>query len=375
MYETGLYVGVVIWPLAGLWLLASLILALFRRRRKGALRQAGIAAIVFVLSFAGILYCNLNVYKDYGLSSPEGLAEARAARRAQEEAGTKIPEAVTQEAAARKEAETAAKARPTEEAGQCPVGTVVAVKADYEIRQAPGENAGRVVNEKATSILKTTHYHRIDPSTSVEILGCEENWTEIRITEPSWLASVRGWAPNEVLRDIERTADGARVYVENDVAWDGDTSRHKPEIVTMINKISREHAGCSSIDTGSLARSASRSKPGDPVFFVTCDPSGTPFNVWFRPGDVERTMTAARPIGQADAVQACEEEARRRATHPSTVDFSRFLDVAYSARPDGRVSLTSSFTARNGFNLEQTFAIRCLFDGNTMIEATVSEPQ
>ncbi|GAJ97023.1 hypothetical protein RRH01S_29_00510 [Rhizobium rhizogenes NBRC 13257] len=152
-----------------------------------------------------------------------------------------------------------------------------------------------------------------------------------------------------------------------------DTSKFKPQIVAMINKISRERTGCSKLDPGSVTLSPSKSKLRDPVFFVTCDPVGTAFNVWLRPTDIGKTVANVAPIGKGDTTLACETEAKAQATHPSTVDFSHFLDVAYSARPDGRVALDSSFTAKNSFNLELKYRIRCLFDGMKLIEATVIE--
>lgn len=253
-------------------------------------------------------------------------------------------------------------------------GAVVAVTGDYEARTAPSQDGDRIRNEKASSIVGETRYHRIDPSTTVKQVCIEGDWSEVQIVTPEWLAFVRGWVPNSVLRDIERTAEGTRVYVEEDFFWDKDASKHKKQIVAVTNKIAREHMGCSTLDTASVALSPSRSKPKDPVFFVTCTPSsGAPFNVWFRPSDADKTFAAVRPIPQGDAVLACEQAVKAAATHPSTVDFSRFLDVAYSAREDGRVALDSSFTAKNSFNLELKYRVRCLFDGMTLIESTVSE--
>ena len=253
-------------------------------------------------------------------------------------------------------------------------GAVVAVTGDYELRTTPSESGARIKNEKASSILKKTLYHRIDSSTTVKQTCVDGDWSEVQIVTPEWLTFVRGWVPNNVLRDIERTAGGTRVYVEEDFFWDRDTSKYKKQIVAVTNKIAREHTGCAILDAGTIALSPSRSKPKDPVFFVTCNPSsGVPFNVWFRPSDSSKTFAAVKPISRGDATIACEQAAKAAATHPSTVDFSTFLDVAYSAREDGRVALDSSFTAKNSFNLELKYRIRCVFDGQTLIESSIAE--
>lgn len=259
--------------------------------------------------------------------------------------------------------------------GQPGSGSVVAVIGSFEPRTSPSERGARIKNEKASSILRELHYHAIDSSTTVRQVCTDGDWSEVQIVTPEWLTFVKGWVPNNILRGIERTASGTRVYVESDFFWDEDTSKYKLQIVALVNKIAQEHAGCSTVDTASVALSPSKSKPNDPVFFVTCTPSGIPFNVWFRPSDVDKKFTAVSAIPQADAVIACEQAAKARAMHPSTVDFSRFMDVAYMMRQDGRVALDSTFTAKNAFNLELKYRIRCLFDGQTLIEANIAEAQ
>lgn len=248
----------------------------------------------------------------------------------------------------------------------------VAVLREYELRQSPDHNGARIKNEKASAILGGEHYHVVDTSTTVRTLCSSGEWTEVQIVTPDWLDFVRGWVPTDVLRSIERSSDGVRVYTVSDFQWDGATSAYQSQLVTIINKIAREHDGCRSIDTASLALSASRSRAEAPVFFVTCE-AATPFNVWFEPGDINRAFAPATAISRSDAVSRCEAEAKTRTTHPSTVSFSRILDVDYGTRPDGRAVLTSRFTARNSFNLELTYHIRCVFDGLSLIEASVDE--
>ncbi len=392
MFENLLRVSAFVGAVACIWLIVSLLRIAIPKWRRSAIRQSKWSAGLFVVTFFASITFNQVIYKDYGLSSNEGLAEARAARKAEAEAKiaednqkTEITqkEAVTNDALerARPLAEADGQTNISEdaddiaatEAKRCGTGTIMAVLDNYELRKDPTDTAERIINQKATEALGETHYQSIDKSTSLKIMGCSAEWTQVQITEPSWLTSIGGWVPSKVLRTIETTSDGARVYVESDLYWDNDTAKYKTQIVTMINKISRENDGCKTIDPSSIAKSVSRSKRNDPVFFVTCGEGSEIFNVWFKPTDVTTTMTATLPIAQGDAVLACEQAAKAKAAHPSTVDFSRFLDVAYSARPDGRVSLTSSFSAKNSFNLELTFNIRCLFDGNAMIEASVSE--
>lgn len=252
---------------------------------------------------------------------------------------------------------------------------VVAVSGEHVLHVSPNETSDKVKNAKATQILGKTQYHQIDGSTTVRRLCIQGDWTEIQIVTPDWLTFVKGWVPNSALRAIEQSTDGVRVFVEDDFYWDEDTSKFKKQIMAVVNKIARENANCPDPDPGSIAKSSTKSKPNDPVFFVTCGAGADVFNVWFRPGDAadEKALAAVTPISQAAAVEACEAVARDAATHPSTVDFSRFMDLSYFAHKNGNVRVTSTFTAKNAFDLELKYEIACFFEGNRLVEHSITE--
>jgi hypothetical protein len=78
-------------------------------------------------------------------------------------------------------------------------------------------------------------------------------------------------------------------------------------------------------------------------------------------------------IGRARGIELCEAYAKSNTTHPSTVQFSRILDLAVSEHPNGRTQVSSSFSAKNAFNLELKFNISCLFDEGGLLEASIDE--
>lgn len=254
-------------------------------------------------------------------------------------------------------------------------GDIVAVTGDHELHEAASSDAPKIKNEKASLALGEVHYQQIDNSTTVRRLCAQDEWTEIQIVTPDWLTFVKGWVPNSALREIEHSDDGARLYVESDFYWDDDTSKYKPQIVAVVNKIARENSNCSQIDPSSVAKSSSRSKAGEPVFFVTCGSGADVFNIWFRPKDADsgEAFVAKEPLGQSAAVDACEMAAKQAATHPSTVSFSRVWDLAYIPHVSGRARMVSTFTAKNAFDLELKFRIDCLFDGPSLIEINIAE--
>jgi hypothetical protein len=259
--------------------------------------------------------------------------------------------------------------------GGLALGDVVAPTGSYDVRALPSPDAPKIKNEKASRVFGKDHYHQIDRSTTVRRLCAQPEWTEIQIQSPEWLTHVKGWVPNEALREIERTESGKRIYVENDFRWDKDTSQFKPQILAVVNNISRENDNCSHIETATLAKSPSRSKPGDPAFFVTCGAGKDVFNVWFSPKDADAgtQFTAREPLEKTAAADACEIAARQAATHPSTVKFSRVWDMSYMPHLSGRARVVSTFTAKNAFNLELKYRIDCLFDGPALIETSIAE--
>jgi len=254
--------------------------------------------------------------------------------------------------------------------------STMAVSGEYELRSGPSQSSSRIRNEKASEITHTDQYQQVDNSTTVRRLCNDGEWSEVQIVEPDWLNFVRGWVPSHFLREITKDESGARVYVADDFIWDKDTRSYQREIVASVNMIARENSRCSKIDPSSVAKSPSRSAPGNPVFFVTCNEGASAFNVWFAPGDLAsgRHFAATPNIEQSSAIALCEIAAKEAAMHPSTVNFST-ADAIFSQHPSGRSRLIASFKARNSFNLELTFRISCLFDGGTLIETLIAEDQ
>lgn len=254
-------------------------------------------------------------------------------------------------------------------------GDVVAVNGEFALHETPSLDAPKIRNEKASLALGKDHFHKIDNSTTVRRLCVQSDWTEIQIVTPDWLTFVKGWVRNSALREIELTGDGARMYVEADFYWDDDTSKYKAKIIAVVNKIARENAKCVPIDPSSVAKSPSRSKPNDPVFFVTCGSGADVFNVWFRPKDADagEVFAAREPLAKNAAADSCEMAAKQAAAHPSTVSFSRVWDLAYMPHASGRARVVSSFTAKNALNLELKYRIDCLFEGATLIEVNIAE--
>lgn len=246
--------------------------------------------------------------------------------------------------------------------------------AGYSLRKSP--NGEKIVNEKATRALGTTSYQSIDNSTTVEIQCIDGDWARVRVATPEWLKEHVGWVERSALAPPLRPGE-VRDFVDADFVWDKDTKKVKTIIIRTVNRIQREDPRCkTAIYPSSVAKSMTESKAQKkPVYFVNCGDGAESVNVYFDANRVDDPTPFRAPghIDQMRATDLCEAYAKANATHPSTVDFSRVLDLSISEHPNGRTRVISSFTAKNSFNLELKFRINCLLDENGLIEASAFE--
>lgn len=80
---------------------------------------------------------------------------------------------------------------------------------------------------------------------------------------------------------------------------------------------------------------------------------------------------AERDIDTSLLLSSCQQYAKNHTRNPSTVAFQAFLsDIE---RTPGSSRWTTTFTARNDFNLEKTFDFSCRLDADGTLAARISE--
>ncbi|MCP4763470.1 MAG: SH3 domain-containing protein [archaeon] len=244
------------------------------------------------------------------------------------------------------------------------------------IRKGPGINFDKIINKKATEILKTTQYITVDNTVTVFEECTKNGWSKIRVTEPEWLRkSHRGWIASKFIRKKQTDNTGSEIFTENDFMWDKNITPYKKIIIAGVNKVHRENSRCKNIDPSSAYISGSKGTKYNPVFFVTCGKGKNTFNAFFSKSEIEKNtkLTEKKHIEQSKAIGLCEQYAKQHANHPSTVKFSKIMDLAVTEHPNGRTRVNSTFTAKNSFNLEVKFKISCLLDENGIIDANIIE--
>jgi len=178
-----------------------------------------------------------------------------------------------------------------------------------------------------------------------------------------------------VEQPTERPTPPTRTFIEADFYWDDTLTPHKDIIIRGVNMVYRDNKNCNIIDPSSAYISSNQGTDSDPVFFVTCGSGPNVFNSFFSKSEVEKgaPMRAIENISRLGAIEGCEQYAKLNATNPSTVSFSRVMDLTVIERPNGRTSVNSTFTASNAFGVDLKFDIQCLYDGATFLEGVINE--
>jgi hypothetical protein len=73
------------------------------------------------------------------------------------------------------------------------------ITKEAELREGPGENYAKKINQKASDVLRTIQYMSVDTSVTIKLLQVKGQWAEVQITQPGWLASHRGWIPKDCI--------------------------------------------------------------------------------------------------------------------------------------------------------------------------------
>lgn len=244
------------------------------------------------------------------------------------------------------------------------------------VRGGPGPNHEKRINKKLSSVLGKSAPLTIASGFFVSIQCTVGEWSYVRTINPDYLASSHvGWVPNDALVELDQTSLRSRAFTEEDVPWYEVTAPYKKVIVAGLNRIHAGNRNCKYISPASVDISKTLSRLGDPMFFVMCGGGKDVHTVYFSLSDIESGKIFSTPqyIEKMRAMSLCEGSARSAANHPSTVKISRILDYRVREFPNGRTRIDTTFKARNSFNLEEKFHIRCLLDEDGLIESDISE--
>lgn len=85
--------------------------------------------------------------------------------------------------------------------------TIYNIKGDeILVREGPGKQFNKIVNQKATDILGSLEYIHVDNTCKVLVLETKNGWSKINVIEPDWLRESHiGWIKSKYVYDPNNT--------------------------------------------------------------------------------------------------------------------------------------------------------------------------
>lgn len=239
---------------------------------------------------------------------------------------------------------------------------------------SPDKSKGKVVNPRASEILKRTEYRTLWPEMVLQGLCETSEWLQAKIVEADgepvdWET---GWVEkNKVHTDASSDYTAGLIWnIEGETDL---TTKEKALVREGALKVLRDEPNCLKITTGYR----SGSKKGQ--YYVTCTAKNgaEPFNVWFSPSDVKSGQSLAIPnaFDETRSRQMCIDAIKSRVNHPSTLDVNTFTGYGTRVANNGNREVIQTFSAKNSFGLELKHRARCLIMPNGDLEITITEDE
>lgn len=250
------------------------------------------------------------------------------------------------------------------------------VGTGIEIRQGPGQNHEKKVNEKATKVLGSTQYLMIDDSTMVVEECIVGGWSWIRVVDPKWLSdSHRGWVPTAALNKGQNLGSDPYAGKISSYALSPYTPDQYPKTVQKFGsrlpeiERMRRRAAEMAVDSGKCDQaqivelSDSKSTLDHLYFWVDCRNGERIYLDEFQIGAGSAVKTQKEKAWTKEAaMRACSRAIKDRALLPSEVDIHVILGTEfYQAPTTHNMVLRMNFDAKNAFGAELPYTATCHF--------------
>lgn len=248
------------------------------------------------------------------------------------------------------------------------------IGSGISVRKGPGTNFEKIVNQKATDILKSIQYISIDDTTVVFEECTKSEWSWIRVLKPDWLQdSHRGWVLSKFLdkgQDIGGDPYATKISSSARMPYD---AKNYPKTVkqygSRLKEIEqlRRKAAEMAVDSGKcdfaevVELSDSKSSLKHLHFWVDCrNGERIRFDEFEIKGKGAVRTQKEKAWDENSARTACRDAIKSRALIPSDVDIHDIIGTSfYEAPVTHNVVLTMDFDAKNAFGVEIPYTAKC----------------
>lgn len=245
------------------------------------------------------------------------------------------------------------------------------------VRKGPGTSFEKIINKKATSILKTTQYISIDDTTTVFEECTKDGWSWIRVIDPDWLQdSHRGWVASKYLDKGQDVGGDKYARKISSSALSPYTQKGYPKTIakygSRLSEIEslRRKAAEMAVDSGKCdyvlmsELSDSKSSLSHLHFWVDCKNKQRIYLDEFQIKKGSQVLTQEeKSWNETSALSACKKAIKSRALIPSEVDIHTILGTSfYKAPTTHNVVLRMDFDAKNALGTEMPYTATCHFE-------------
>ena len=245
------------------------------------------------------------------------------------------------------------------------------------VRQGPGISFPKVINRKATEILKKTQYITIDDTTIVYEECTKNGWSWVRVVEPEWLRrSHKGWVASRFLDKGQDILSDKYARKISSSALLPYTKKASPKTVAKfgsrlkeIEKLRRKAAEMA-VDSGKCdyvfysELSDKKSTLHHLYFWVDCRNKERIYLDEFQIKKSGAVLTEKEKAWDKEsALRACKKAIKERALIPNSVDIHTILGTSfYEAPVTHNVVLRMDFDAKNAFGVKKSYTAICHFE-------------
>lgn len=248
--------------------------------------------------------------------------------------------------------------------------------SSINVRKGPGTSYEKIINQKATKILKTTHYISIDDTTTVFEECTKDGWSWIRVVEPDWLQdSHRGWVASKFIDKGQDIGGDKYTRKISSSALSPYTKQGYPKTVEKYGsrleeiELLRRKAAEMAVDSGKCdfvlmsELSDSKSSLSELHFWVDCKNKQRIYLDEFQIASKSNVLTQEeKSWDKSSALKACQQAIITRSLIPSEVDIHTILGTSfYKAPTTHNVVLRMDFDAKNAFGSEIPYTATCYF--------------
>ena len=244
------------------------------------------------------------------------------------------------------------------------------------IRSGPDASFDKIINQKASSIMKSTQYISIDDTTTVFEECTKGGWSWIRVVEPDWLQdSHKGWVESKYLdKGQDIGGDKYTRKISSSALLPYTKQGYSKTVLKYGSRLKeiealRRKAAEMAVDSGKCdfvlmsELSDSKSDLQNLNFWVDCKNGERVYLDEFQIKNNSPVLTQQeKSWTQVSAMSACREAIKARALIPNEVDIHSFLGTSfYKAPTTHNVVLRMDFDAANAFGKEIPYTATCHF--------------